>query len=692
MPRRADSRRERSTLKLSPAVPENETGIDAAVELGNAARATLGFLPVGAYRDAASKGCLLLARDRHTVVGYALYAITARRVRLIHLCVDPGRRREGIARALVERISEIHADFPGVLVRCRHDYGLGDMWIALGFTQLSEAPGRSRTGRALVRWWHDHGHPNLFTRPAESVLVRASIDLNILRDLAQPSRPDAPASLALVDDQFSDRLELVRTSALDSEIDKLDGVLRGLCTSQAATLTSVRADPGRAKTLLEALRLRARAAHDQYPHDEQDEMDLRHVAESIAAGLNVFITRDARLIEVLSKAAEEQGGLRILQPSDVIVHIDELVRAEAYRPAALLQTTYRRQLIGAGQDKQMAGLVNRLSQEAPRDFQRLARDIAASGLERVGVVAPDGTLVAAFVAAAEAAVLMVPLLRVAAGSQADTLARQVLFLLRHRARELKATTIRLTDPHPSSPIVLAALGDGFVPHDGGYYGFVIDIAHEAAEVEHAAIIAADAASLPRPAPLQTRLPAIPAAEIERRWWPAKILDSELPTFLIPIQQTFSRDLLGEPQGLFPRDTGLGLSREHVYYRSPGGTRPTAPGRLLWYMSGSSGGVVSAAGVIACSQLEDVVTGTAADLHSRFRHLGVWSIRQIEAASRNGQVQALRFTNTEIFPSAIGLKRLRELGAIHDEHAIPQGPLKISSALFAALYRQGRGVE
>lgn len=663
--------------------------IAAAVALGNASRATLGFLPEGAYRDAAAKGTLLLARDGRTVVGYALYALTQRHVRLVHLCVDEGRRAEGVARLLVESISERHRDFPGILVRCRHDYGLGDMWIALGFTQLSEAPGRTKEGHAIVRWWRDHGHPNLFTRPADGVLVRASIDLNILRDLVEPLRPEAAASHALVDDQFSDRLELVRTSALDAEIDKLDGDLRRRCTAEAAAMSSVRADGLIARQVRQELLLAVRRAHPDYPRGPQDEMDLRHVAETIASGLNVFITHDAHLIEILGEASGEQRGLRILQPADVLVHIDELVRAEAYRPVSLLQTRYRLKLVGSGEDQQMQPLVNKQEHETTREFQRLVRVLAASGRERTGIYGPVGEVVAAFVAVTEHATLAVPLLRVAQGAGSDTLARQVLFLLRQQARQTAAAVIRLTDPHPSSSAVLAATTEGFVPHEGGYYGFVIDLAADAAAVEHQAVLAADAASVPRPAPLPPRLPAIAAAEIERRWWPTKIIDSELATYLVPIRQSFSRELLGEPQGLFPRESGLGLSREHVYYRSPGGPKVRAPGRILWYMSGSAGRGVSSPALIACSQLDDVVTASPAELHSRFRHLGVWSIKQVEAAARGGKAQALRFTNTEIFPHPVGLKRLRQLGGVHAEHLVPQSPRKISHALFRLLYREGR---
>jgi GNAT superfamily N-acetyltransferase len=676
-------------MRLSLADPNDEADILAAVDLGNGARATLGLLPRAAYREAAASGTLVLARLGDSVIGYALYGLTAGRVRLTHLCVHPNHRGEGAARALVDWISTTHADLAGILVRCRPDYGLGPVWIKLGFTQVWEGPGRSRQGHPIVNWWRDHGHPNVFSRALGSVLVRASIDLNVLRDLVEESRPDAAEALALVGDDISDRLELVRTAALDDEMNSVDGPLRGRLIRRAQGLTSVRAPAADVATVHAAVLAAARTAWPGFPKEPQDHMDLGHVAESVAAGLNVFITRDERLSEVLGKPVEELYGLRVLRPVDVIVHIDELVRAEAYRPVAFLDTPLRRQLIGPGRSKPLLALLNTRAHEKPAALQRRIRDLAAAHHDRVGVFGPDGVVVAAYATIKGAGVLDVPLLRVADGAGADTLARQLLFLLRQQARDASLPVLRITDPNPSPAIVLAANSDGFLRQDAHYCAYVLDVAADAGEIEHSAVLAARSVGLPAPAPMRSGLPAVVAAEIERRWWPAKLIDSDLLTYLVPIRQLYSGDLLGVPPGLFPREALLGLSREHIYYRSPRGLRPDAPARILWYMSSSGGRGPNPPAVIACSQLEEVVTGSPDELHSRFRHLGVWNIDRITDAAHEGVVQALRFTNTEVFPRPIGLTRLRALGAARDEYLIPQGPLRISSALFAALYREGR---
>jgi hypothetical protein len=139
--------------------------------------------------------------------------------------------------------------------------------------------------------------------------------------------------------------------------------------------------------------------------------------------------------------------------------------------------------------------------------------------------------------------------------------------------------------------------------------------------------------------------------------------------------------------MLARQDALGLSREHVYYRSPDGTTPHAPSRLLWYMSGTGRTTPQAAAVVACSHLEAVVTGSPAELHSRFRHLGVWDERQVRQVAKKGLVQALVFTNTEVFLRLITRQHLRRLGG----NRVPYGPLRIPSDLFTTIYRTGKAV-
>lgn len=550
--------------------------MQSAVQIGNAARSTLGLLPPAAYEDAAHEGCLLLARDGQEIIGYALYGLTRAHVRLTHLCVSSDYRGQGIARRLVEHIVNERASYPGIKATCRHDYDLGKMWASLGFNQIAERPGRS-DGRILVIWWRDHGHPNLLSRDEQLVLVRAAVDLNVVRALAGPPRKDTLDVQALVDDQIVDRLELVRTAALNAEIATIEGSLRTQCTICVRDMPGVQSNARAAREARATIIAAVEQEAPGYPLTPQDEFDLWHACDAIAARLNVLITSDRRMIKALGAVCEKRFGLRIMLPVDVITHLDELVRAEAYRPAGLLGTAWSSRLLGAGDATRARHLV--ADGERPKGFQDLLDSLARDQRERVGVFDPTGHMAAAYCAFIQNSELLVPLARVASVSIGDTLARQIIFRLRQLAREKSVPTIRLTDDHVSRSLRLAALEDGFQPISGELIAFCLDVCGTALEISHRAILAARDAALDAPPLLRSTMPSIAAAEIERVWWPAKIIDSALTSYLIPIRPAFSNDLLGIPETLDGRSDQLGLSREHVYYRSPRGTRPVAPSRL-----------------------------------------------------------------------------------------------------------------
>ncbi len=667
-------------------VGRSDTGaISAAIALADHGKGTLGYLPHAVYEEAATRGELIVAKDlSQDTIGFALFELTTRWIRLKQLYVDPRIRRRGVAGQLVDWISHNHHDRAGILVWCRLDYNLGPMWLSLGFRRGGEKRGRGKEPRVLVSWWRDHGHPALFTHGHEGAIVRASIDLNFIRDLVDDRRPDRVESLAIEGDQFADRLDLVRTTALDLEVESMTGDIGNLCRRRLLDFPAISPARDRVDRLFLELASIAQRRNGTFAALPQSQMDILYIAEAIAAELDAFVTRDQLLAEVLGDAASEHG-LRILRPSEILVRIDELVRANAYRPGAIGSTEYTRRAVPAGREDRFDGFVGRTSGERLPAFRTRLRSLAQRHVERIGWFDPDGLMVALYARVLVAPTLDVPMLRVREGPTAATLVRQILFTLREDAVTQRAAVIRLSDPHIARESAVAAAEDGFVISRGTWIGLVIDVAGSASAVSRVAVEAAVAASIQPPPSATTNAPPIVAAEIERSWWPAKLIDSRLPTVLIPIQQRFSRDLLGAPLGLFARPATLGLSREHVYYRSPRGPKLTAPARLLWYMSGSSGGSVEPAGVVASSLLEEVVEGPPDDLHRRFQHLGVWQFDEIVATARNGTAQALRFTHTEQFGRPVPRSTVVRLVG-----SVPQGPRAIPSDAFSKLYAAGHG--
>ncbi len=668
-------------VALRPADPADDATIAAAIELGNRGSSTLGHLPFAAYRDAAEGGCLLIARAGDVIVGFALFAATKRWIRLSQLYVEPSWRRRGIARRLVDWIAERFGAYPGIRVKCRRDYGLAPVWTALGFARGGEIAGRGRERHVLVVWWRDHNHPKLFDWNRPEVLVRASVDMNVIRDREDSTRPGHQEALALFGDEIADRLELVRTGSLDIEIDGLgDAASRDRCASLARDLDAAPSLPGVVDTVLGQL---LAAVPADFAARTTGARDLRYVSEAIAAGLTVFVTQDQELIRVAGPLAADRD-LRILLPADVIVRIDEIADAGAYRPAAVGHTSYRIQRLGVGSDDLLLSMANTLGGERLPTLRRRIRDLTARGAARHGVFAPDGTPAAAYLTGRAATSLEVMFLRAAAGPLSDTLLRQLLFRLRAEARASRLSAIRITDEYLTHSAQSAVLDDGFLRADRGFIALVVDVCGSARQIHDAACQAARSVGIPEPASIRTGVPQV-VAGFERAWWPAKVVDGPLPTFLVPIRQPFATPLLGYPPGLFALDDVLGLRREHVYYRSPRGGRPSSPGRILWYASGGGRRAPAPPAVVGCWPLDAVVGAAPRGLPARVRPLGGWGGEQVVGVAHDGVAQALHFSGTEVFTNPIQLRRMRNLGV-----DAPLSPRQITPDAFAVLYHEGRG--
>lgn len=79
--------------------------------------------------------------------GLCAAPVAAQRVSLAHWCVAPDARGTGVARALVDAISEKHAQRLGIRAKCRDDYELADTWTSLGYSVASLRARGRRTGR-----------------------------------------------------------------------------------------------------------------------------------------------------------------------------------------------------------------------------------------------------------------------------------------------------------------------------------------------------------------------------------------------------------------------------------------------------------------------------------------------------------------------------------------------------------------
>jgi GNAT superfamily N-acetyltransferase/predicted nucleic acid-binding protein len=668
---------------------QDEQLLRQVIELGDRNQRTLGFLPHAAFRRAAESRTLLAAVCGGQAVGYALYSLPWQVVRLSHLCIAESARGQGIARRLVDALSERHADRFGITLRCRNDYAANNMWPLLGFSAQGERRGRGRRGLPLTIWWRDHGHPNLFSSAESIGLLRVAIDVNVFLDLESTSdRHSVAASRALADDWLSDQLELVVTPELMRELGRMPDGQEKSRQHQAAASNYQRlaVDSSASATLVRHIteQVLKRQAID-LSADPADQSDVRHVAEAALAGVTVLATKDERLLK-WAVGAFGETGVRVMHPSEVILAVDELARAQAYRPVQLQDTRYRLVPVRSGSEGELLAFLHTSQGEQKAHYLDLIRRVAAGGPQWTRLVLrdPADKPVAFFVTGDTEQELTVPILRIAGAQLEQTVTRQILFRLRNQARRENRSIVRITEPSVATETERILREDGFLRIHDDWVALVVQACADASTVNAVISQAAQQAGL-RLQSLQPELSAVIATDVERKMWPVKVTDSLLPTYLVPIKPAWSADLFGIPQAMTPRPNRLGLSCEHVYYRSP--TPPTAaPARVIWYVTDAPRGGVAA--VIGSSRLEETITDTPPVLFQRFRHLGVWRLDQVTHASKGGKVQGLRFADTEIFPQPIPLRHLKQLAAEHGQSLALRSPQRISPGLFTAIYQKG----
>ena len=668
--------------------------------LGDSQTKTLGLLPYAAWEDYARQSHVLVAVAESdcsvakvgTLLGYTAFRTPRQDVVLAHLVVTPGLQGHGIALALIRELSNRYAERRGIAARCRRDYQANTVWPKLGFTSRGDRPGRSAQGHPLTDWWRDHGHADLMSwQGAAANSVPVEIDANIFIDLHGRERNQTARDTGEILDGLQDRIEILISPETHNEINRnVDASERARLLGIANNYPRLPVHPADVERLRGALL----SATDWRPHRRQDQSDVQHVAYAAAAGIPIVVTRDRKARKRLIQAAMDQVGVNLTSPAELVTWLDHRENEPAYSPEALLRTGYVRREATHLDAAQLGTFMATGSGERRPAFEGLCDALAAARPQahRHLMSDPDGNLIALIGVVNAGSVLEVKLARLKPCALQSTIAAQLVSQLRDLAVEQAASVIHVVDRHAPPTITQALAEDGFHPSTDGWIGVSLDRLTTVAGLEAdlaraAAPVGPKAQEVARAmGRLDAEKTGTPAGylAVEHRLRPLRVADAPLDTWLVPIQPSFSGDLFGYPTHLLNRPDNLGMSLEHVYYRS-GKSGETAPARILWYVSGPHHGVV-----MGCSSLIEVADGEPKELYRKFRRLGVYTYQQVQAsAGKSGTVRALHVIDTQLFASPVPARTLDTLCQRHGQSLWVRSPRKIKPELFADILREGR---
>lgn len=684
-------------------VSVESTRFEQVVALGNANSRTLGFFPRGAFVDAAVEGRVLAALDANQdLVGYVLYRTSGQRAMIVHLCVDSVHRRRGITKDLVKELVQRLRHLDGLGLWCRTDYAENALWPKLGFQYVRERRGRSIHGHPLSLWWMDFGHQNLFSLASfgHEQTVDVVFDMSVIALMDEESAPSEIRALSA--DWLQNSLRAFVTPEARVEIDRdSDSVRRRHSIAKLqrfdplhASMTDFdRALPEMARLVCPTVDYGSLSANDQ--------SDIRHLAYTVTAGEPFFVTRDDRLLRRRKQIAERYA-LTLLRPAELVLHLDR----SANKLSQHLPLPDRRLRIvpaaATDLDDAVVAFLDTEHGERRVQFEQAFLQSASNPQENEIQLVKDGDQCVAILVidVSDPHVARVPLFRTARVAQSTIVARHLLGAVALRAASAGRILTSISDPHmtPAAASFMTELGffeQGNSLWKCGFLGAVTvdeicgrlgdaalpSDAHAAADRVLTELRATENRSFPE------------SARLERTLWPARVLGVGIPSYIIPIQPSWARELFDSrlaAQGLFEPEQTLILNPQNVYYRSAQGGNPPPGARVVWYVSGHyAGAEIKAAR--ACSSCDEVVIDSAARVYKSYKRLGVYSWHNLSrmAKGTSRRVAAIRFGRTHEFDNPVTLSVLRSLYSSATGKTLSvQSPMQIPESMFRSIIQEG----
>lgn len=636
----------------------------------------LGFLPRGAFEEFARLGTLVTATDADRLAGYLAYRVAGSEAVLVHLCVREDFRCKGVASALMTQLFADTGHLRAVRLSCREEYAANKMWPRFGFTCLGEHPGRGRDGGRLFCWTRSHESQlplleHIQTRAREGRRT-AVVDANVFYDFYESVQRAAESQSVLADWLEPEVLICVTVEMRNEIARQQDTSRREDLRRRLTAFQMLEADVVAFGATCEALDPLLPPIRSQ-----SDESDRRQLGHAIAKQAHFFITRDTVLLDH-SDILRERFGIEVLRPSDFVLQLHADVAPNAYQPVRLAGTTIKER--PPRSESELLPFQRFAASEPKADWLKLCRKLLTDPDRfRLHLVEPPDTPPRVFYAldSTNPDALEIVALRTLSHSLTPTLLRRIISDVVRQAFAEKKRWVACDDA--GDPVTEESLEElGFRRTGSGFKKMIV----------HGVVTKSQA--------LEVSPPFRPCESVftimERQLWPLKVMDAEIPSFIVPIRPYWAAQLFDAELArwdLFGADHRLALALENIYYSASAITIP--PGsRILWYVSKSGRQAVKE--VRACSLCVETVREPAHQLFRRFNRLGVYKWADIVRVTRgdpSSELSAYRFAFTETFATPISWGSIQQILAQRTGKANPlAGPVKVPPQVFFDIYTTG----
>lgn len=670
--------------------------------LGDSASSTVGFLPREAFVDYARKGHILALTEDDELLAYVMYRYRKNAIVIVQLCVSPLQQGKGFAKLLVNELFEREKDcISHMQLSCRRDYNLENFWMSLGFTPIDERKGRATTRTTVLTTWirRNTECQDIFALLSEVDKQRTQVvvDTNIVIDLYDSSNNE---SKTLTQSFLAGYAEFRISKYVLDEINRNDDP-----TVRKAHRDYAKAQFALTETTDGDLFRTVQADLLQYkPSIEFSNtwFDICHIADAVAAGAVVFITRDSAWLNTdIAEHIFTKYNLDIMSPGEFVNSVDELVSPSDYAPIKLAGLNLDFSKMQHGDYPVVLNTFFDKYGEKKNEFDLALRTWMAAPEKHSILLIKSDTKPLCFVATTRTENrLYVNTLLVAAGavrpSLLDTFVKRVAFKILDSARKDGIAQIEIATEKIPDDTVKSLIACGFTKKGNTLLRIIDSRVISPEQVRPIPLLQSNN-------PLQIAISRYKKDQcagkeckdlvfsLEKALWPLKITSSDIPCYIVPIRaeyavQLFDENLANDHLSLFSNTkTEPALSIENVYFKSKRHSVPCGPARILWYVSQSE--YMQTGAIRACSHLDAVETDTKKTLFKKYHRLGVLDWPELLAVGgKSDLITAYSFSYTELFDHPIPLAQVRNFIANPAETF--QSYSKIDEPAFMQIYTAG----
>jgi predicted nucleic acid-binding protein/GNAT superfamily N-acetyltransferase len=686
-------------------IDQNDPILKEVVALGKKNAKTLGMFPEGAFIDHAKKKTIIAALEGEVLIGYILFRITQskRMISIAHLCIDTEQRNKGVAKTLLNTVREKYQHlFKGIKLSCRKDYIVASKFYEkYGFKAANEVRSRSKEENYLVKWYYDFGNDDLFSSTLlSSSKTNALLDASILIKLRDMTEGENIEVISLNADWLMDEVEYFYAPEMFNEINRdTDKQRAGETRKFLGNYKEARFTPEERDAVYEDLSSIFTGTSDN------DISDRKQLSECIASGIDCFVTTDEELINGSDKVYEKHST-RVLHPKELILLIDQIKNKSDYNSVRLAGANYEAKNIEANDVNTLSDVfICKEFDEKKHEFKNLITTIISDLKKSHFKVVKDsaGSYIGIVGGKIDEANLSVSILRTYKSKISAVLFYQLVNDILSFAVENNITKVSIDEKHLNEIQHEILDNYGFEKKDNAWLKLVIKgqfLTEEFLNENTSINDIWDVASIKNKlSVLKDEEKNLFKFQLERKLSPLKFLDIDIPTYVIPIRPYWASQLFDyhqANQSLFGSKPELAWHRENIYYRNVKPVSEKCPARILWYISSESKSATGRhMGIIACSYLDEVSTGTAKSLFQKFKNYGIYEWKDIyDAAGKDAfkEMKAIKFSDTEVFKDVITIKQIAE---IFEQNGKPKNtftsPVEVSKEIFNQIYKIGKAL-